>query len=111
MNNLASVLEFATYQATLTQQRKVIKQRFQDNCIFAYNGGLFQLTFNFLGALSQLQDASQWVLDLNETPIWVDDIADFKKQAQQIYTTALTNYGQSFTALRQQRTVKSLVTE
>jgi hypothetical protein len=107
MENLEQALSFANYQGTLTRQRKLIAQKFQEETVMAYNGGLFKITPELLAGVQELQ--SNWILDSNGNPIKVDDLTDFIDKAKDLYDTAITNYGTEFSALRLKRNVKSLV--
>jgi hypothetical protein len=107
MENLEQALSFAAYQGTLTKERKLLTQRFQEDTAMAYNGGLFKITPEFIGGIRALR--SEWLLDMNGNPIKVDDLDSFITDAQIIYETALNKYGVEFNALRAKRNVKSLV--
>jgi hypothetical protein len=109
MENLEKALSFANYQSTLTQQKKVIKQRFDDACVFPWNGGLFQLTLEFLGGLQSLQTNTGWVVDMNGNPIWISDAEFFCQSAYKQYTDAVTIYGTAYEELKKQRSVNKLV--
>jgi hypothetical protein len=107
MDNLEQALEFANYQSTLNQQRQLLKQRFQDACVLAYNGGLFQLDLAFVSALKT--STFDYILDMNSNPVKILDWEDFTNQATQTYRQATTEYGQAFQELKTKRSVKSLV--
>ena len=63
MENLEQALSFANYQLTLTQQRRLLTQKFQEATVFAYNGGLFKLSLEFIGAVKLFQP--KYILDSN----------------------------------------------
>ncbi len=107
MNNLEQALSFANYQYTLTKERKLLTQKFQENTIIAYNGGLFKITPEFIGGIKAMK--SEWALDINNNPVKIDDVDAFILEAQLSYEKAITEYGAEFSALRAKRNVKSLV--
>lgn len=107
MENLEQALSFANYQTTLTHQRKLLTQKFQEGTVFAYNGGLFKLTLEFIGAVKIFQPP--FVLDSNGTPIKIDDYETFIAEMEEVYKIAVETYGKEFSALRVKRNVKSLV--
>jgi hypothetical protein len=107
MENLEQALSFANYQNTLTQQRKLLLQKFQEATIIAYNGGLFKITPELLGGVKQLQ--SKWLLDMNNTPIKIENYGEFLVEAESAYNKAISQYGEEFSALRLKRNVKTLV--
>ena len=97
------------YRATLTQQKKIIEHRFRDQCIVSENGGLFLVTTEFLTSLKNIKEESQWVLDMNQNPILIQNIANFYDRAYNVYYTALADFGKSFNQLKSQRSVESLL--
>ena len=109
MDDLAVSLAFANYQSTLTQQKNILRQKFQDDCILAQNGGLFLVTPEFIAGLQSLSLSSRYVIDMNENPIWIEDIQKFVAAATNCYKEAVHTYGNSYVKLKTQRSVKSLV--
>jgi hypothetical protein len=107
MEHLEQALSFANYQTTLTQQRKLLTQKFQEASVVAYNGGLFKVTLEFIGAVKCFQPP--YVLDSNGTPVKIDDYDTFLSEIEEAYKTAIESYGKEFSALRLKRNVKSLV--
>jgi hypothetical protein len=107
MENLEQALSFANYQTTLTHQRKLLTQKFQESSVIAYNGGLFKLTLEFIGAVKLFQPP--YVLDSNGTPVKIEDYETFIAEIEEAYKKAVESYGKEFSALRLKRNVKSLV--
>lgn len=107
MANLDEALAFANYQATLNRERQLINQRFQDNCVLAYNGGLFKISSELLGALKCTQYS--WMLDMNNNPIEIPDSDAFFNLANTQYTAAINEYGTAYKQLKTKRSVKNLV--
>ena len=107
MENLEKALEFANYQSTLNKERNFLKQKFQDQTVLAYSGGLFKLTPEFIKSIESLDTI--WVLDLNGNPVKITDKTEFLEQAQKTYIDAITAYGEAYQLLRSKRNVKSLV--
>ena len=103
------ILEQADYQRTFSQQRKILWEQFQDNCVLAYNGGLFAITPSFISSTKNIEEDSQWILDMNSTPVWIENVAKFYKEAYNLYYTALAKYGNEYNKLKSQRSTKSLI--
>jgi hypothetical protein len=97
------------YQRTLSQQRKILWEKFQNNCVLAFGGGLFLITSDFLASIRIIEQPAEWILDMNQNPIWIPQVDYFYKKAHTTYYTALADYGNSYTQLKSQRSVKSLV--
>ena len=107
MENLDQALSFANYQTVINQQRQLLKQKFIDDCVVAHNGGLFKLSPEFILAVENLK--SNWVLDLNNNPVLIEDLDSFIATAKETYHSALTAYGQSYQELKTKRNVRTLV--
>jgi hypothetical protein len=97
------------YRITLLQQKKIIEQQFKDQCIISENGGLFFITTDFLASINDIKETDQWVLDMNQTPIYIQNIANFYDRAYNVYYTALADFGKSFNQLKSQRSVESIL--
>ena len=109
MNNLEKALEFSNYQSSLKQKKDILRQKFNDQCIYAQNGGLFLLDFKWLAGIASIKESSQWIIDMNGNPIWVNDVQNFYKSSYETYIEALRQFGESYQELKSQRSIKSLV--
>jgi hypothetical protein len=63
----------------------------------------------FLTSLKNIKEESQWVLDMNNNPILIQNIANFYDRAYNIYYTALADFGTSYNQLKSQRSVESIL--
>ena len=113
MSNLIQLLAAADYQTTLRQQREILKSEFQDACVFAFNGGLFELTPEFLAGLEtrakHSADIPLWVLDRNQTAVLIADVSSFINEAVEQYNQAIEIFGKEWNGLRKQRTAKGII--
>ena len=102
---LDRALSFSQYQSTLNQQRRMLKEKFDNDCIIGYNGGLFKITQEWLSGFDK---TVSWVIDMNSVPVQVVDAEDLYTIAKTVYQTALTTYVEEYQSLRKKRSVKSL---
>jgi hypothetical protein len=109
MEDLEKALEFANYQSTLKQQKDILKQKFKDDCIYAYNGGLFSPNIEWLSAIYNIKEENQWVIDINGNPIWIENIKEFHRLAYENFMSAIAKFGETHSDIKKQRSVKSLV--
>jgi hypothetical protein len=109
MEDLEASLAFANYQSTLTQQKIILRQKFQDDCVLAQNGGLFLVTPEFIAGLQAISLPSRYVIDMNENPIWIEDVKKLISEAINCYKEAIHVYGNSYVKLKTQRSIKALV--
>ena len=98
-----------TYRQTIAQQVAVLEQKFKNQCVVAYNGGAFLVSPVLLSQLSNIKEPSQWVLDMNSNPIFIQGIAHFYEQVYNVYYTALNDYGTAYNTLKTQRSVDSIL--
>jgi hypothetical protein len=103
--HLESALSFAQYQTTINQQRRLLKEKFESDTLIANNGGLFNITQEWL---CSFDTTSNWFIDVNSNPTYIENPVIFLAEAQLVYRQALTSYGEEFAKLRTQRSVKSL---
>ncbi len=104
---IEQALSFAQYQAAFTEQRLILKQKFDDACIIPYNGGLFKISQEWLSGFDL---TSEWVLDLNSQPVKITNPQELLDAARTAYRSALAEYGEAFQQLRKQRSVRALTT-
>ena len=97
------------YRDTVAQQLTVFEQKFKDQCVIAHNGGLFLITPELLSQLSNIKEKSQWVLDMNSNPIFIQGIVYFYEQVYNVYYAALNEYGTAYATLKTQRSVDSIL--
>ena len=113
MSNLDTVLELAKFQTTFKQQREILLAEFKDACVMAHNGGLFEITPEFLAGLKLRADNSferqLWVIDRNQASIKINNIDQFISEAVRTYNSAAQVYGEAWYQLRTRRTVKSII--
>lgn len=98
-----------SYRYSLNLKRKFLFEKFLDNTIIAKNGGLFKINENFLCFLSQIKETTQFILDMNNNPIFIDNIQEFYQQAYKQYFTSLEEFAREIDSLKKQRNKQSLI--
>lgn len=111
MTELDEILEKADYFDQLRQQKELLAINFQDACVMAYQGGIFQLTPEFIsGTALVAQDCSEiYVLDRNQSAVLIKDPKNFITTATEIYRTAITEYGMALAGLKTKRSAKAII--
>ena len=112
MSDLEEILNQTDLRAQLRHQKEILEVGFLDDCVFAYNGGLFDLTPEFLaGVYLRSKNKNQfWIIDRNKNPIMINDAAAFVEQAVNIYEQAIEKYCGQCNDLRRKRSVTSIIT-
>lgn len=110
---LQKALDFSNYMITLNNQKRVLKQQYQENIIHYYNGGQFTVTqelITFLNMLVDRDSADQLVLiDDNETPVLINSGEEFLEQLLHTYFTVTNQYYLDYKDLMSRRSVPKLV--
>lgn len=109
---LKKAFEIANYMETLASQKHILKEEYNQNLIVYYNGGVFkadQSLITFVKALVDFNKGETAVLvDSNSIPVDIQ-LADFLEKVLSAYHFATNEYYTRYTALRNSRTVESLM--
>lgn len=110
---LKKALEFANYKQTLSIQRKTLKEKIEAKLTYGVNGGIFKINrelLNFVQTLCNEGRTSGVVfLDINENPILIDNLEDFKNEIFDRYFTATNEYFEQYQRLKKSRSVEKLL--
>ena len=109
---LENALDFSNFMTTLNAQKRVLYEKFLENCVYYSNGGKFTVSkelINFCHTLSNSQQDSVVLIDDNNMPVQVDDITDFYTQILDLYFTTTNEYIVKFNELKSKRNIEGLV--
>jgi|TARA_R110000868_G_scaffold33770_4_gene122304 hypothetical protein len=109
---LSKALDFSNYMVTLNNQKRVIKEQYEQDLIFYYNGGQFTLTQEFISfchTLISLDQSTAILTDDNSTPIEVNDLANFTIDVTSQYFEASNKYHAEYVKLKTTRSVEGIV--
>ena len=109
---LQKALEFSNYTVTLNNQRRILKEKYNEELILYYNNGKFTVTqafFTFVSSLVSMNVEQTVIVDDNDTPIKIEDTVSFFENVKHAYVTATNKYLDEFQELRKKRNVQGLV--
>jgi hypothetical protein len=109
---LEKALDFSNYMTTLNNQRKIVHERFLENCVHYINGGKFVVTrelINFCHTLMQNHQTSAVLIDDNNTPVEIENLEKFLEDILDIYFTNSYEYLNKYNEIKRQRSVKGLI--
>ena len=109
---LTQALSFANYRQTLNNQLLKLKIRAEGTLIFAKNGGSFTVNKElicFLDYLTKSEMESATLLDDNNVPVSIDNVASFLKEVTERYFEVTNDYLREYQAIRKSRNVKSIL--
>jgi|TARA_B110000285_G_C14884641_1_gene495578 hypothetical protein len=111
-DRLKKALEFSNYMITLNNQRKLVHEKFVENCVHYINGGKFNVTkelINFCHVMVSTNQNSIVLIDDNNSPIEIKDPEDFLEEITSIYFTNANEYLVKFNKIKQKRSVEGLL--
>jgi len=109
---LQKALEFSNFTVTLNNQKRILKEKYNEELVFYYNNGKFKATqsfFTFVSSLVSMEVEQTVIVDDNDTPIHIDDTVLFFENVKQSYVTATNKYLHEYQELSKKRNVQGLV--
>lgn len=109
---LEKALEFSNYMTTLNNQKRILKEKYQDDLIHFFNGCQFTVTkelITFCNTMLNLSQDSVVLIDDNGLPAQIDNINDFLEEILSKYTSASNDYFVEYSNLKKNRKVEKLV--
>ena len=103
----------ANYMATLSNQRRIILEEYNQKLIFYTNGATFKITPELINFTKTLLDIDQTTdvafIDSNNLPVMIADVQDFFDIITGIYFEALNEYAAKYAVLKSKRKVEDIV--
>ena len=109
---LSKALEFGNYSTTLSNQRRMLKEKFVTETIYFFQSAQFTINKELINYCQTLIDNGQTsfiLIDDNDIPIQIEYIDDFREEILNKYFVALNNYHIEYSKLEKSRTVDGLV--
>lgn len=111
-DRLKAALDFSNYMVTLNNQKRILKEQYQDNIVYYFNGGQFTVTqqlISFCQSLLSLEQDSTVLIDDNDIPVELEDLNKFSKDIVNVYVTATNKYMTEYNKLKSNRTVEGII--
>lgn len=103
----------ANYMATLSNQRRIILEEFNQNLIYYVNGGTFKVgpeLINFVKTVLDLGHTNDIpFVDSNNLPIVITDVQEFFDNIVGVYFERLNEYSSKHSELKTKRKVGDIV--
>lgn len=111
--NLKKALDFSNYQITLSNQRKVLREKIESKLTFGFSGGLFKIDRSLITFVQMLIDQGRKenipVIDINENPILIPDLEKFRDEIFDRYFSVTLEYYQEYQEIKKRRSVEKLI--
>lgn len=110
---LKQALDFSNYQSSLSNQRKVIKEKAESKLTFGYNGGIFKIDYSLISFVQMLIDQGRKenipLIDVNDNPVLIDNLEKFRDEILDRYFSVTMEYYDEYQEIKKSRTVNKLV--
>jgi hypothetical protein len=111
-DRLEKALEHANYNASLAIRRENLRLKFENQTLYAVNGGLFRVDYALIAMVSEFirsQHEDAILIDQKQKPIKIENLATFLDTITSIYHEASQEYYNDYEVLRKARKVKAVV--
>ena len=109
---LEKALDISNYMVTLNNQKRLLKEQYQENLVYYYSGGQFTITqelISFCESLLSMSQTGTILIDDNSLPIEVDDLKSFAMDLYSNYFEAANKYLVEYNKLKVNRSVESIM--
>lgn len=105
-------LDFSKYRQTLNNQIELLKTQSNSLLHYSVNGGTFLITPSLLSLVDRLVQkgrSESVLLDMNDTPIKIENLEEFLEELDDRYFNVINDYYNEYEKLRQARSVQSIL--
>lgn len=110
---IEKAFDVANYMATLSNQRRIILEEFNQTLIYYINGATFKITpelINFTKTVIDLEHTTDVAFsDSNNLPVVIQDVQAFFDNIVAIYFESLNEYSAKYTEIASKRKIGSIV--
>lgn len=109
---LQKALDISNYMVTLNNQKRILKEQYQENLIYYHNSGQFtvsQQLISFCQSLLAMSQDSTILIDDNDIPIEIEDLKQFAEDLISKYFEVSNQYLIEYNKLKKNRSVESIM--
>ena len=109
---LEQALDFSNFRMILTTRQENLKVLMNNKLILNYGGGLFKVTQELIAyvALLIMSGTNELILiDENDTPIKIENLKEFAKEAAKTRDNAVNQYYISYQKLSEARDIRKVI--
>jgi hypothetical protein len=110
---VAKAFDIANLMATMANQKRILKEEFEQTLFYFHNGGTFQATPALISYIQSLKlldlEENVVVVDNNGLPILVQSLSNFLEQLLDCHVRANNLYFTKYEALKKSRSVESIL--
>jgi hypothetical protein len=110
---IEKAFETANFMATLSNQRRIIAEEFEQKLVYYKNGATFKINPGLINFIKTMLDIGQTddvaFVDANNFPVVIKDVQDFFDDVTSIYFEAVNDYASKFAEIKSKRSVKDII--
>jgi len=110
---IEKAFEVANYMATLSNQRRIVLEEYNQKLVHYINGATFRITPELINLTKTVLDLGQTTdvafVDSNNFPIIVADVQEFFDSIVAIYFEATNEYAAKYASLKSKRKIADIV--
>jgi hypothetical protein len=103
----------ANYMATLSNQRKIILEEYNQKLVYYINGATFKITpelINFTKTVLDLgYNSDVAFIDANNFPVIISDVQKFFDDVMLVYFESTNSYAAKYAELKRKRKISDMV--
>lgn len=103
----------ANYMATLSNQRRIILEEFNQKLVYYQNGGTFKISTNLITFTKTVldigHDTDVQFIDENSFPILINDVQEFYNNIVETYFQAINDYAVKFADIKSKRKIGDIL--
>jgi hypothetical protein len=110
---LEKVMELANTMTVLANQKRALREEYEQSLIFFFNGGSFKVTkelVSFVYSIKTISNYNEFVLiDDSGTPIKIENLENFLSDIVGVYASSSNAYLADYQKLKTSKTVESIL--
>ena len=103
----------ANYMSTLSNQRRIILEEYNQKLVYYINGSTFKVTpelVNFTKTIIDLGHLSDVAfIDANNFPVVINNVQEFFDDIVEVYFSAINEYSAKFAEIKSKRKIADIV--
>ena len=101
----------ANYMATLSNQKRIILEEFNQKLIYYIDGATFKVTPDLIGFVKTMADrpSDLILIDNNNIPVKISNPKKFLSDIMQIYSNASLAYFEKYSEIRSKRKISDII--
>ncbi len=111
--NVEKAFEISNLMVTVANQKKVLKEEYEQSLFFFENGGVFKADESVICYVKNLKELLQEnravIIDFNRTPIEITDLSKFLESLLNVHFQANNAYFSKFETLKKSKNIKSIL--